>query len=95
MPLATIVKSPYAELYYFLDWFPWLETGDTLTASTWTVPAALTVLDSGFVNSGTEQYTYVKLSGGTLAEKHEVVNKITTSAGLKEQATLEFTIEKR
>lgn len=54
-----------------------LDTGDTISLSTWTIPAGLTTGATG--NDTTS--TSVFLSGGTLDAEYRCINKITTAGG--------------
>lgn len=71
---TTFQKDPGATLDYSVDWSEFLETGETITASTWTVPSGLTTVTT----SNTDTKATVWLSGGTLGQSYELVNRITT-----------------
>jgi hypothetical protein len=77
-------KDPASRLDYPIDWSDWLEDGDTITVSAWTVPAGITVATS----SNTTTTATVWLTGGTLGQTYELVNHITTAAGREEDQTL-------
>ncbi len=82
------LKDPNDKLDYEIDWSAWLATStDTISASTWIVPSALTVFTSSF---GTAT-TIVWLTGGTAGEVYDVTNRITTVNGRIEDRTIEFT----
>lgn len=82
-------KDPNAVLDYGVDWSAWLAPDeDTIAASTWVVPDGLTKDSDSF----TDTATTVWFSGGTLGERYEVVNRITTDQGRTEDRTLTFTI---
>lgn len=72
----TYVKDPDEVLDYGFDWFAWL-AGDTITASTWVVPAGLTKTSD--THDGTS--TTVWLSAGADGSVYSVVNRIVTSDG--------------
>lgn len=82
--MGPILKDPAAVLDYGLDWSEWLPDGDTIAASTWTVPTGLTV-DSDTFN---DVHTTVWLSGGTAGQVYQVVNQITTAEGRTDERTL-------
>lgn len=77
-------KDPNAVKDFFIDWSQWLTTGDSLSVSTWTVPAGITK-DSDTI-SGSK--TVIWLSGGTVDQDYELVNHITTAQGREEDATI-------
>lgn len=73
----NVTKDPDALLDYATDWSSWLDTGDTIASSLWVVPAGLTITAQSHTTTGAT----VWLSGGTLGERYEVVNRITTAQG--------------
>ena len=62
----SIEKDPEADLTYTLDWANWLPTGDSLSASSWTIstrandPDPLLKVSNGI--QGTK--TYIRLNNG-------------------------------
>lgn len=76
-------KDPDAVLDYTIDWSDWLGS-DTITASTWTVPAGITN-DS---DSNTTTKAIIWLSGGTAETTYECINHITTTGGREDDRTL-------
>jgi len=82
------IKDPNALLDYSIDWTEWLATTtDTISASTWILPSALTEFTSSF-GTGT---TIIWISGGTAGEVYDVVNRINTTGGRQEDRTIQFT----
>ena len=77
------IKDPDSVLDYTVNWLTWLD-GDTISASTWTVPSGLTKDSDTFGDSTTT----VWLSGGTVGKEYSIVNHITTAAGREEDQTL-------
>ncbi len=74
----TFVKDPDAVLDYPIDWSDWLnDVSDTITDSTWLVPAGLTEVSASF----TDTATVIFLSGGTLRQTYSVTNRINTAGG--------------
>lgn len=76
-------KDPDEVIDYQIDWAdpadPRLETGETLTASTFTVTSGTVAIQSqSFVASGKAT---VWLTGGTVGERCVIRNRVTTSAG--------------
>lgn len=74
--MTTFVKTD-KPLDYTIDYASWLATGETITASSWAAPAGVTVDSESF----TDDDTTVVLSGGTVGERYEIENTITTSTG--------------
>lgn len=72
---TTFQKDPGATLDYSVDWSEFLETGENIVASTWTVPAGLTTVTTSYISTKTT----VWLSGGTLGQSYELVNRVTTN----------------
>lgn len=90
----SIDKDPQAELDYKFDWSAWLSSmgdSDTISSSTWTVPAGIT---KG-ATSNTTTITTVWLSGGTDGAVYNVVNRIVTAAGRTEERTLVVRVRQR
>ena len=75
-------KDPDEVLDYELDWqdadYPRLAAGETIATSTVTVTSGTVDIDSDS-NDGT--VVTVWLSGGTLNETCEILNRVVTSAG--------------
>ena len=88
--MESIVKDPDAILDYGFDWSEWLGT-DTITASSWAVPAGLTEVADG--NSTTT--TVVWLSGGTAGASYTCTNTITTSEGRTDERSLVVMVRER
>jgi len=84
-------KDPQAVLDFGFNWSLWLATGETITASTWTVETGLTE-DSDAKN---DTQTTVWLSGGTAGNIYKAVNKIVTSASRTDERTLEIRVVDR
>lgn len=84
-------KDPDAVLDYVVNWATWLGV-DTISASTWDVPAGLT---QPFSASSTTTTATVWLGGGEARTTYEVVNHITTAGGRQNDATLRIYIKER
>lgn len=86
-------KDPDAVLDYLVDWSAWLPTGDTITASTFTVNSeddGAIVVDDTLFDSTT---TTVWLSGGVAGEKYTVTNHITTADGREDDRSITISIK--
>lgn len=77
--LQTFRKDPDEILKYGFDWSDWLDSGVTISTSTWTVPDGLTS-ESGGEETGVDSTT-VLISGGTDGSSYTVTNTIETSDG--------------
>lgn len=76
-PVRTWDKDPAEVWKYGISWVPALATGETISTSTWAVPAGITK-DS---ESNSTTVASLVLSGGTAGETYDCVNTITTSLG--------------
>ncbi len=92
--MATFIHDPDAKLDYGHDWagttaHPWLEDGETITASTWSVTfgteADLTLTAS--THDDTTTTVWVEGAGGTLGPVYHITNHVTTSAGREDDRT--------
>ena len=93
--LGSVIKDPDAVLDYAVDWATWLAwDGDTIAASTWTLPADPDdlAIDS-FPFSAT--VATVWLSGGQAGRSYLVTNHITTAAGREDERTLRIRVVER
>ena len=77
------IKDPDSVLDYTVDWETWLD-GDTISASSWTIPVGLTEDSDTFGDSTAT----VWLSDGAIGKRYNIVNHITTAAGREEDQTL-------
>jgi hypothetical protein len=85
---SPFLKDPGDRLDYQVDYSAWLD-GDTLSASSWTVPSGLTQYAASFSATGAT----VWLSGGTHGQDYVVTNQVTTAGGrIKQQS---FTVQVR
>ncbi len=76
MALSWPFKDPDEVLDYEIDWSARLLT-DTIVTSTWVVPTGI-VEDS---TENTTTTTTIWLSGGTLGDVYEVLNRVVTAGG--------------
>ena len=82
------IKTPSAKLDYSEDWSDWLQDGETITASTWSVPTGITKTADSFDVSATT----IWVEEGTDGEDYDLVNYITTSAGRKDDRTIKIKV---
>lgn len=88
MNWGTYSKEPDAILDFEINWTDWL-AGRTITNSTWTAPAGITIQSS----SNNATIAGVKLSGGTWAQNYELVNHIVTNDGLQQDGSITIKIQ--
>ena len=83
-------KDPDAVLDYEMDWSAWLGT-DTITASTWIVPAGITK------NSDTKSTTAtaITLSGGAEGVTYTLTNRIVTAGGRTQDQSVVIAVASR
>ncbi len=93
MATFTTTKDPDAELDYTIDWSQWLVSGDTISTSTWTVPAGLTQGTNGTSNTTTTATIWI--TGGTVATPYDLRNRIVTAGGRTDDRTIRFTIQEK
>lgn len=84
-------KDPNSNIDYGEDWNdttygPWLEVGETITASVWVVPSGLV----GGAESNSTTQTSIFLTGGTVGVTYTLVNRITTSAARTEDRSMKI-----
>lgn len=83
-------KDPDAVLPYYIDWSEWLEDGDTIAASDWTVDGC--TKDSSTFN---DTITTIVVSGGTVGVAASAINHITTANGYEDDRTITFEMVER
>ena len=85
--LGLKTKDPNAVLDFSIDWGPWLDTGDTIETSTWTIsPNTI----STTANSHTSSLATIWLTGGTVGVKYTILNHIVTLGGRANDATFKI-----
>lgn len=90
MPYA----DPAATLDYAVDWTAWLQTGETITTATWTIPAGITQ-PAGKPPTVTGGKATVWLTGGTPGTRYPITCHITTSAGRQDERTMTIDVRER
>jgi hypothetical protein len=83
-------KDPHAILDYQVDWSEWLGA-DTISTSTWTVPAGLTL--EAETETGTTATVW--LSGGTAGQSYTVTNRIVTDGGRTDDRSITIVVAER
>lgn len=85
--------DPNATLDYAVDWAPWLQAGETISNSTWTVPTGLTQATPAPSHSNGKAVIWI--TGGTVGESYRLTNHITTSAGRQDERSLMLEVTQR
>jgi hypothetical protein len=95
MAIGTTKKDPNSTRKYTVDWTRFLakcaEVAQDISASDWTVPTGLELIDEDF----TSKKTVIWLRGGTLGARYDVINRITAGDGQIQDATIEVIIEEQ
>jgi hypothetical protein len=89
--MASFVKDPAAVLDYRVDWSDWLETGDTIESSMWTVSPGLTQTFVTF--DGTSATVW--LAGGSAGSDYQLTNRIVTTDGRTDERTFRVQVRQR
>ena len=91
---SYIPKDPRAELQYGVDWVDWLDAGDTLTTSSFTIENsdASISLQRNPILSGV---AYATVSGGTTGTIYTVRCDISTTAGYDDTRRFRIKVENR
>jgi hypothetical protein len=86
----SYTKDPASTLDFAADWAAWLTArgSDTIASSVWVVPTGIT----STAEAHTTTTATIWLSGGTLGQTYDVVNRVTTTAGRIEDHTLSIYI---
>lgn len=85
------VKDPEAVLDWHWDWSEWLDSNESITASTMTVTPGLTLDSDTFSLTSTTAW----LSGGTAGQVYLVTNQITTDAGRVDERSITIRVTNR
>lgn len=91
MAYPTFLKDPDAVLDYGFDWSEWLQTGETLSSATWTIPSGITKSSQQESSTG----TVIWLSGGTAGTNYNISCKIVTSANRTDERTMTIIVRNR
>lgn len=82
--LYEIVHAPGAILDYTFNWTEWLQQGETILTSVWSITPSLT-LNNEQNQSGV---TSVFVNGGVVNKIYYLTNTITTSVGRTDSRTI-------
>jgi len=92
-----IPKDTEAILTYSLDWTDWLNNGETISSSNYTIETITGDTDplTRSAQSTTSYVTTVKVTGGSAGKIYKIYNQITTSGGLTERRYFRIKVETR
>lgn len=76
---AVEPKHPDESAIYSMDWSRHLNSGATISTSSWTVDTGLTKVGEGIVSGNTK--TSVQVSGGQPGTEYACTNTVVTSDG--------------
>jgi hypothetical protein len=85
------IKDPAGIIDYTVRWSSWLPSGDTISSSSWTVPAGLVKVSEA--NTTTDAVIF--LASGTVGQIYEVTNRIITAGGRQNDQTISILIEEK
>jgi hypothetical protein len=88
---VSYIKDPNGRLDYAFDWSAWLEDGETITSTSFTVPLGDVEVDADAEADGV---VTVWLVGGTVG-KAKVTCHIVTSVGREDDRTMSITVKER
>jgi len=91
--MSNFAHDPSAVLDYAVDWSDWLDSGETISASTWTVATGITQTTPSPSNTTTTATIWI--TGGTAGTYYQLVNHITTSAGRQDDRTITLRVAQR
>lgn len=90
---SSFIHDPQAVLDYRIDWSSWLQDGETISTSTWTVAAGITEASPAASHDSTSATIW--LSGGTVGSNYALTNHITTSASRQDDRTITVQVRER
>lgn len=91
MAKPTYRKDPSDVLDYGFDYSSWMDTGDSISTSTWTVPDGITKTSQ----SNDDDHTTIWVSGGTAGTKYRITNKIVTDEGRTLERSFDIVVVNR
>jgi hypothetical protein len=91
--MQVYVKDPGAVLDYAINWGGgYLQSGETLSSSIWTIFPADMTQNSASSAAGVASIT---VSGGTAGQIYQLTNRITTSQGRTDERSITVRVEQR
>lgn len=89
---GLFIHDPQALLDYSVDWTLWMDDGDTITSSTWTITPTGPALSASSHDTTT---TTIWVDDGTVGVTYELTNHIVTSEGREDDRTLTLVCQNR
>ena len=90
--LTHFEKDPAGIIDYTIRWTSWLPSGDTISSSSWLLPAPEIAKVS---ESNTTTDAVIFLASGTVGQIYEVTNRIVTVGGRQNDQTISILIEEK
>lgn len=90
--LTHFTKDPNGIIDYTVRWTSWLPGGDTISSSSWLLPAPEIVKVS---EANTTADAVIFLASGTVGQIYPVTNRIVTAAGRQNDQTISILIEEK
>lgn len=87
--LTHFTKDPAGIIDYTVRWTSWLPGGDTISSSSWLIPAG--IVNVSETNDTTDAVIF--LASGTVGVIYEVTNRIITAGGRQNDQTISILIE--
>ena len=94
MRLGSFIKTPIERKRYAIDYTDWLDTGETLTTVTYTIPLVTTpplVVDASSLDAAHKVAVFF-INGGLNNKQYTVEVVATTSGGQIKEDTVLFTV---
>lgn len=89
--LTHFTKDPAGIIDYTVRWTSWLPSGDTISSSTWIVPAGIVKVSEA--NNTTDAIIF--LASGTVGQIYPVTNRVITAGGRQNDQTISILIEEK
>jgi len=89
--LTHFTKDPHGIVDYTVRWTSWLPSDDTISSSSWTVPAG--IVKTSESNDTVDAIIF--LASGTVGQIYEITNRIITAGGRQNDQTISILIEEK
>jgi hypothetical protein len=89
--LTHFTKDPDGIIDYTVRWTSWLPSGDTLSSSTWIVPAGIVKVSE----SNDTVDAVIFLASGTVGVIYPLTNRIVTAGSRQNDQTISILIEEK
>jgi hypothetical protein len=91
--MTVLIKDPDATLDYGVDWSGYLEDGEALSLSEWSVAPAGGLVLAGEANGASS--ATVQVAGGQRGHVCRLTNRVTTSLGRTDERSITIRMEQR